>query len=270
MTDRVLCEITDTIATLTLNRPDKLNAIDYAMADAILALLDRVEADDAIRAIIITGAGDRAFSAGADIHQFASSVAQGPEAAVRDFVRRGQAMTARIESFCKPIITAVNGLAFGGGCEIVEASHLSVASNRALFAKPEIKLGMLPTFGGSQRLPRLAGRKRALAALLTGEPFSPASALEMGLVNQMVPHNQLLTATRTLAATIIRHTPQAVAATLAAATRGLNMDIAAGLLVESEQFARLASTAGLHAGLKAWIGQRPLSRPAAADPLEHS
>lgn len=252
MTDTVLCAVADGIATLTLNRREKLNAIDYAMADALLAYLDRAEADDAIRAVIITGAGDRAFSAGADIRQFADSVAAGPAVAVRDFVRRGQAMTARIENFPKPVITAVNGLAFGGGCEIVEASHLSVASNRAIFAKPEIRLGMVPTFGGSQRLARLAGRKRALAALLTGDPFPAATALEMGLVNQVVPHNGLMDAARTLAFGIIRHSPLAVAANLAAVTRGVNMPISEGLLVEAEQFARLAATQDLAEGLSAW------------------
>lgn len=269
MTQPVLCAAADAVAILTLNRPETLNAIDYATVDALMALLDRLEADEAIRAVIISGAGDKAFSAGADIYQFAESVARGPEVAVRDFVRRGQAMTARIESYPKPIITAVNGLAFGGGCEIVEASHLSVASNRALFAKPEIRLGMLPTFGGSQRLTRLAGRKRALAALLTGEPFTPAQALEMGLVNQVVPHNQLLPAAQALAAAIIRHTPQAVAATLAAATRGLNMGIAEGLQLESEQFARLVPMAGLRDGLARWIVDRRAPIPAAAHPSGH-
>lgn len=252
----VLCATADAVATLTLNRPDRLNAIDYATADAIMALLDRLETDEDVRVVVITGAGDRAFSAGADIPQFAGSVAQGPDVAVRDFVRRGQAMTARIEGFSKPVITAVNGLAFGGGCEIVEASHLSVASNRALFAKPEIRLGMLPTFGGSQRLTRLAGRKRALAALLTGEPFGPAQALDMGLVNRVVPHNQLMDNVRSLATAIMRHTPRAVAATLTAATRGLNMGIAEGLQLESDQFARLVPVPGLRDGLDAWM-ERP-------------
>ena len=108
-------------------------------------------------------------------------------------------MTARLEAFRKPVIAAVNGLAFGGGCEITEAVHLAIASDRASFAKPEINLGMPPTFGGTQRLPRLAGRKRALELLLTGDPFSPARALEIGLVNKVVPHDELLPAARELA-----------------------------------------------------------------------
>ncbi|MEW5727890.1 MAG: enoyl-CoA hydratase-related protein, partial [Pseudomonadota bacterium] len=179
----VLIEIDGGIATLTLNRPRKLNAIDYGTADELLRLLDAIETDARVGAVILTGAGERAFSAGGDIHQFSDSVRAGADTALRDFVRRGQALTQRLEAFGKPIIAAVNGLAYGGGCEITEAVHLAVASDRAVFAKPEIVLGMPPTFGGTQRLPRLAGRKRALELLLTGDPFSAARALELGLVN---------------------------------------------------------------------------------------
>ena len=176
--------------------------------------------------------------------------------AVRDFVRRGQAMTARLEAFKKPVIAAVNGLAFGGGCEITEAVHLAVASESAMFAKPEIRLGMPPTFGGTQRLPRLAGRKRALELLLTGDPFPPARALEIGLVNMIVPHDELLPAARALARRIVRHSPRAVGGIITAVTRGLNTSIGEGLAIESEQFAALVPGPGLAAGLAAWIGQR--------------
>jgi enoyl-CoA hydratase/carnithine racemase len=187
MSNPVLCEIADGIATLTLNRPEMLNAINYATADTLIAVLDALETDASIATVILTGGGDRAFSAGADIYEFSQSVRLGSETAVRDFVRRGQAMTSRMEAFNKPIIAAVNGFAFGGGCEIVEAVHLAVASERALFAKPEINLGMPPTFGGTQRLPRLAGRKRALEFLLTGDTFPPAKALEMGPDRRSMP-----------------------------------------------------------------------------------
>lgn len=257
MSDPVLCDIAGRIATLRLNRPDKLNAIDYSMADALLALFDRLEADDAVRVVILTGAGGRAFSAGADIAEFSETVGQGPEAAVRDFVRRGQAMTARMEAFPKPVIAAVNGLAYGGGCEITEAVHLAIASERASFAKPEIAIGMTPTFGGTQRLPRLVGRKRALELLLTGDPFPPSRALEIGVVNQVVPHEELLPAARELAERIMRHSPLAVAGVLRAATRGLNMTIAEGLEVESREFARLAASHDLREGLNAWLARRP-------------
>ncbi len=259
MSKAVLCEASDGIAVLTLNRPDKLNAISYEMADTLLALLDVLEADASVGAIIVTGAGDKAFSAGADIAEFSESVRQGPSAAVREFVRRGQSMTARMEAFPKPIIAAVNGIAFGGGCEVTEAVHLGVASERATFAKPEIKLGMPPTFGGTQRLSRLGGRKRALEFLLTGDTFGPSKALEMGLINQVVAHEELMPAARALAQRIIRHSPLAVASIITAVSRGLNMGIAEGLLVESEQFARVAPTHDLREGIDAWIGRRPPS-----------
>ena len=259
MSDAVLLKTRDRIALITLNRPEKLNALNYDLIDRLMAALDAIETDAGIGAVILTGAGERAFSAGADITEFSGSVKQGPNAAIRDFVRRGQAMTARLEAFRKPVIAAVNGIAFGGGCEITEAVHLAVASDRAQFAKPEINLGMPPTFGGTQRLPRLAGRKRALELLLTGDPFSPAKALEIGLVNAVVPHGELLPAARELAARIMRHSPLAVGSILTAVTRGLNMSIGEGLQVESEQFAAMVPTSDLREGLSAWSERRPPS-----------
>jgi len=257
MNDPVLCDIAEGVATLTLNRPEKLNAINYAMADALLDWLDRLETAAEVGAVILTGAGDRAFSAGGDIREFSRSVEQGSAAAVRDFVRRGQAMTARLEAYPKPVIAAVNGLAYGGGCEITEAVHLAVASEAAVFAKPEIKLSMPPTFGGTQRLPRLAGRKRALELLLTGDNFSPAQALQMGLVNQVVAPADLLPAARALAGRIRRRSPLATAGIITAVTRGLNAAIGEGLAMESEQFARMVPTHDLREGLCAWLERRP-------------
>ncbi len=254
--DTVLLDIQDHVAVLTLNRPERLNALSYGLIDRLTAHLDLIEVEATVRAVILTGAGERAFSAGADIHEFSGSVARGANAAIRDFVRRGQAMTARLEAFRKPVIAAINGLAFGGGCEITEAVHLAIASEYASFAKPEINLGMPPTFGGTQRLPRLAGRKRALELLLTGDPFSPARALEIGLVNAVVPHAELMPAARELARRIVRHPPGAVGSIITAVTRGLNMGIAEGLQVESEQFASLVAGADLREGLTAWIERR--------------
>ena len=174
--DPVLYSQRHSLAVLTLNRPDQLNALNYAMIDRLMSHLDAIESDDDIRAVIVTGAGDRAFSAGADIKEFTHSVAAGVEVALRDFVARGQALTSRIERFPKPIIGAVNGLAFGGGCEILEAMPLAVAADGATFAKPEINLGFPPPFGGTQRLPRLIGRKRALEMILTGDPITAEEA----------------------------------------------------------------------------------------------
>jgi enoyl-CoA hydratase len=256
MSYTVRLDIQDEIALITLNRPHKLNALNYELIDRLMALLDMIEVEPGVRAVILTGAGERAFSAGADIHEFSASVGRGTDVALHDFVRRGQAMTARLEAFKKPVIAAVNGLAFGGGCEITEAVHLAIASDKALFAKPEINLGMPPTFGGTQRLPRLAGRKRALELLLAGDPFAPARALEIGLVNMIVPHGELLSAARELARRIMRHSPLAIGSVITAVTRGLNMSIGEGLQIESEQFATMVPTHDLGEGLAAWIEHR--------------
>ncbi|MCC0044995.1 MAG: crotonase/enoyl-CoA hydratase family protein [Brucellaceae bacterium] len=256
MADTVLMERRGEVALLTLNRPDKLNALNYETNDLLVRLLDRIEADRMIRAVVLTGAGDRAFSAGGDIHEFSESVKQGPDVAIREFVRRGQGMTQRLEAFPKPVIAAVNGIAFGGGCEITEAVHLAVASERAVFAKPEINIGIPPTFGGTQRLPRLAGRKRALELLLTGDPFGPDRALELGLVNKVVPHEELLPAAFALAERILRHSPIATARIITAVTRGINATISEGLQIESEQFGRMVATNDIREGLDAWIARR--------------
>lgn len=165
-------------------------------------------------------------------------------------------MTARMEAFPKPIIAAVNGIAFGGGCEIVEAVHLAVASEQAVFGKPEINIGIPPTFGGTQRLPRLAGRKRALEYLLTGDPFSPQRAFELGLVNSVVAHDQLLPTAFQLADRILRHSPLAASRIISAVTRGLDASIAEGLVIEGEQFARMVPTHDVREALDAWIERR--------------
>lgn len=257
MSDLVIHEMRGAVALLTLNRPEKLNALSYALVDRLMQLLDAIENDTKVRAVILTGGGDRAFSAGADIGEFSESIRQGPDTAVKAFVRRGQAMTARMEAFSKPIIAAVNGIAFGGGCEITEAVHLAVASEKATFAKPEINIGIPPTFGGTQRLPRLAGRKRALEFLLTGDTFSPQRAYEMGLVNRVVPHGDLLPAALELADRILRHSSVAASRIITAVTRGLNATITEGLEIESEQFARMVPTHDVREALDAWIARRP-------------
>ncbi|MEW7007417.1 MULTISPECIES: crotonase/enoyl-CoA hydratase family protein [unclassified Lentilitoribacter] len=257
MSEPVIYESHKSIALLKLNRPKKLNALSYETNDLLMNLLDLIEEDADVRAVIITGAGERAFSAGGDIHEFTQSIKAGVDISVKDFCKRGQSMTARLEAFPKPIIAAVNGIAFGGGCEITEAVHLAIASENAVFAKPEINIGIPPTFGGTQRLPRLAGRKRALELLLTGDTFSPQRAYELGLVNKVVPHDQLLPAAFDLAERIIKHSPLAASRIIAAVTRGINTTIEEGLLIEREQFARMAATSDVLAGLDAWIARQP-------------
>jgi enoyl-CoA hydratase len=256
MSEIVLFEKRDTIALLTLNRPNKLNALDYALIDRLMELFDAIERDATVRAVIMTGAGDRAFCSGADIAGFAPSVRLGQETALRDFVRRGQRLTSRIEMFPKPIIVAVNGLAHGGGCEMTEAAPLAIASERAEFCKAEISLGFAPPFGGSQRLPRLVGRKRALRMILTGEPISAEKAREFGLINDVVPHEKLLDEAFALAGKIIEKSPLAVTASLGSVTRGINVSIDEGLVIEQNYFARMVPTRDIQEGISAWLEKR--------------
>lgn len=255
MSEVVLCSISDGIAVFTLNRPEKLNAISFEVVETLLTLLDSVERDPGVNAVIVTGTG-RAFSAGADISEFSSVIAQGPQTALREFVRRGQRLTSRLESFPKPIIAAVNGLAFGGGCEIIEAMHLAIASEEASFAKPEIILGFPPPFGGTQRLPRLVGRKRGLEMLLTGDAISAERAEQIGLVNRVVPHGQLLDAAKALARRIMEKSPLAVGATLGAVSRGLNVPIDEGLAIEAAHFALCVPTKDIREGIDAFLDKR--------------
>ncbi len=255
--DTVLCQIDHGIAQLTLNRPGKLNALNFELIERLAALLDRIERDDTVRVIVLTGGGEKAFSSGADISDIAASVRQGATAALRDFVQPGQRLTARIETFPKPIIAAVNGLAYGGGSEIVEACPLAIASERAQFSKAEINLGFAPPFGGSQRLPRLIGRKRALRMILTGEPISAWKARDFGLVNEVVPHERLYEEAFALARVIAEKSPLAVAACLASVTRGINVPIDEGLAIEANYFARMVPTLDIEEGISAWLDKRP-------------
>jgi enoyl-CoA hydratase len=245
----------ESVAILTFNRPDKLNALSYELVDSIVEALDQIEEEDKIRAVVLTGAG-RAFSAGADIHEFSQDVKRGTQIVHRRFVRRGQNMTRRIENFSKPVIAAVNGLAYGGGCEIVEATHLSVAVLDARFSKAEIAIGIPPCFGGTQRLPRLLGRKRALRMILTGEPITAIEAKEAGLINTIVDKEKLLDEAVELGLKIARFAPEAVAVCLHAVHRGLNTTIDEGLAIEADAFAKMVPTEATREALNKFIEGR--------------
>jgi enoyl-CoA hydratase/carnithine racemase len=240
------------VAILTLERPAKLNALNYQLVDSIVQALDQIEQEDQIRAVVLTGSG-RAFSAGADIHEFSQDVKLGSQIAHHRFVRRGQNMTRRIENFSKPIIAAVNGLAYGGGCEIVEATHLSIAVPEAKFSKAEIAIGIPPCFGGTQRLPRLIGRKRALRMILTGEPITAAEAREAGLINAIVDKEKLLDEAVELGSKVAQFAPEAVAVCLHAVHRGLNATIDEGLAIEAEAFAKVVPTAATKEALNKFV-----------------
>ncbi|HLH96550.1 MAG TPA: enoyl-CoA hydratase-related protein [Xanthobacteraceae bacterium] len=245
----------DGATILTLNRPAKLNALSNELLAAIVRALDAIELDRTVRAIIITGAG-RAFSAGADIAGFQKHLEAGPSEAVVHFMRPGHQMTRRVESFPKPIIAAVNGIAFGGGCELVEASHIALASDMAAFSKAEVNIGIMPTFGGTQRLPRNVGRKAAIELLLTGRTFDAAEAVRLGLVNRVVPGANLLDEALAIANLLATKPPLALAAMLGAVHRGMDAAIDDGLAIEEAAFARIAASYDAREGVAAFLEKR--------------
>src|SRR2546425_4694677 len=192
--ETLLFEIRDGIAFITINRPDKLNALNDQVVDELADAAERVATEAAIKGVILTGAGQKAFVAGADITDLAK---QGPfDGKARAL--RGQAMLRRFETCGKPVIAAVNGYALGGGCELAMACHLRIASDAAKFGQPEVKLGIAPGYGGTQRLPRLVGKGNALRLILTGEMIDAQEAYRIGLVNKIVPAGELLATTGTI------------------------------------------------------------------------
>jgi enoyl-CoA hydratase/carnithine racemase len=243
------------VAILTLNRPAKLNALSNDLLAAIMRVLDDIEIDPAVRVIVFTGAG-RAFSAGADIAGFQRYLEAGPADAVVHFMRPGHQMTRRIESFAKPIIAAVNGLAFGGGCELIESTHIALAADTATFSKAEINIGIIPTFGGTQRLPRNICRKVAIELILTGRIFDATEAARLGLINRVVPSTNLLDEALALANLLASKPSLALAAALGAIHRGMDVAIDDGLAVEEAAFARIVSTRDAREGVAAFLGKR--------------
>jgi enoyl-CoA hydratase len=255
MTQVLVTERRGSVEVLTLNRPQKLNALSVELIDALMAALDEAELDDAVGAVVLTGAG-RAFSAGADIAGFAPHIRAGTQQAIAHFMRPGQRLTRRIEAFAKPVLAAVNGLAYGGGCEIVEAAHLALAADTAVFAKAEIDIGIIPTFGGTQRLPRNVGRKRAIELILTGRPFTAEQALAWGLLNRVVGAHDLRADSVALAEDLASKPRTTVAAALAAVHRGMDASIDDGLAIEEAAFARIVPTADAAEGVAAFLEKR--------------
>jgi len=255
MSEVMRFELKGQVALLTLDRPEKLNALSNELLAAIVDALDRVELDSAVRAIVITGAG-RAFSAGADIAAFQRHMEAGPAEAVAHFMKPGHRMTRRIESFPKPIVAAVNGLAFGGGCELVESTHIALAADTATFSKAEINIGIIPTFGGTQRLPRNVGRKAATELILSGRVFDAPEAARLGLINWVVPGSDLLSTALSLASELASKPPLTLAAALAAIHRGMDASIDDGLAIEEAAFARIVPTHDAREGVAAFLEKR--------------
>ncbi len=243
------------VAVLTLSRPEALNALSNALIGQLLDALDTLELEEHVRAVVVTGSG-RAFSAGADIKGFLPHMRTGPREAVAHFLRPGQRLTARIETFPKPVIAAVNGLAFGGGCELVEATHIAVAAASAVFSKAEIDIGIIPTFGGTQRLPRNVGRKAATELILTGRHFGAEEARHLGLVNRVVPDGTLMAVALGIAQDIAAKPPLTVAAALSAIHRGQDATIESGLAIEEASFASIVPTRDAIEGVAAFVEKR--------------
>ena len=248
----LLFDVHDRVATITVNRPDKLNALDDATIGELDEAIDVVERREDIGGVIVTGAGARAFVAGADIEELS---VQGPLDG-RARARRGQAVFLRFERSRKPVIAAVNGFALGGGCELALACHLRVASENAKFGLPEVKLGIAPGYGGTQRLPRLVGAGRALQLILTGEMIDAVEAHRLGIVNRIVPRDALLGESAALVRQILANGPIAVALCIEAVQRGLDVTLEEGLSIEANHFGLLASTEDMREGMRAFLEKR--------------
>jgi enoyl-CoA hydratase len=248
----LLLSTEDGVARLTVNRPQKLNAMNAETLDEIDSVFTRLAADDAVRAVVVTGAGEKAFIAGADIQELALlNGTTGHSAALR-----GQSVFRRIETLGKPVIAAINGFALGGGLELALSCHLRVAAEGARLGLPEVTLGAIPGYGGTQRLSRLVGRGRALEMILTGDPIDAAEAHRIGLVNRVVPREALLDSANELARRMIRNGPLALKHALLAVDRGLDLDLQNGLLLEATLFGILCGTEDLKEGMNAFLEKR--------------
>ena len=243
----------DGIATLTVKRPDKLNALNEATLSELETALESVDAATDIRALIVTGAGEKAFVAGADIKELAELSAEGGHLAAR----RGQAIFRKLETLGKPVLAAVNGFALGGGLELALACHIRLASDTAKLGLPEVGLGAIPGYGGTQRLARLVGSGRALEMILSAQPVDAAEAHRIGLVNRVVPNNELATAADDLARKIIKNAPGALRSVILAVNRGLDADLETGLEFEATLFGVLAGSDDWREGMKAFVEKRP-------------
>jgi len=240
------------LAIVSVNRPSKLNALDDQTIAELDAVFASLSTDDGTGAIVLTGAGEKAFVAGADISVLAKQgVLDGKQNALR-----GQALTLRIENSPKPVLAAINGFAFGGGLELALACDLRFASKTAKMGLPEVSLGILPGYGGTQRLPRLVGTGTALQMILTGDPLTADDALRLGLINGVFEPAELLAGCKAIASKIVSRGPTAVSLAKAAVRRGVHLPIADGLLLEADLFGVASSTAEMKEGMSAFLEKR--------------
>ena len=248
----LLFETRDGIAFVTINRPDKLNALNDQVMSELANAAERIATEAEIKGVILTGSGPKSFVAGADIGDLAK---QGPfDGKAR--AQRGQAVLRRLETCGKPVIAAINGFALGGGCELAMACHIRIASENAKFGQPEVKLGIAPGYGGTQRLPRLVGKGIAMQLILTGEMIDAQEAYRIGLVNKVVPAADLLAESEKMMRGILAMGPLAVRLSLEAIDQGMEMTLDEGLLLEANHFGLLAATQDTKEGLTAFLEKR--------------
>jgi len=251
--ENLVVESRDGIAFVTINRPDKLNALNDATVAEIDAAFAAIAADPATRGVVLTGAGEKAFVAGADIAELATqSPVDGKERSIR-----GQRVLDRIERLGKPVIAAVNGFALGGGCELAMACHVRIASENAKMGTPEVKLGIMCGYAGTQRLPRLVGKGRALEMLLTGEMVDAAEALRIGLVNRVVPREKLLAEAEALMRKMLANGPVSLRFTLEAVNDGLETGFDEAERQEATLFGLICTTEDMKEGTRAFLEKRP-------------
>jgi len=245
-------EVEESIAIVTVNRPEVLNAMNAETNAELKAAALAVSNDDSVRGMIVTGEGDKAFMAGADINELAdSSMLEGRETSLS-----GQETLTVFELMGKPVIAAINGYALGGGFELALGCHIRIAAENAKLGAPEVSLGIMPGFGGTQRLPRLIGTSRALELILTGKTISAAEAEKLGIVNKVVPEGEALNAAKELMKQIIVNAPIAIKMCIEAVQRGMNMSLEEGLAIESDRFGILCATEDMKEGMHAFLEKR--------------
>ncbi len=248
----ILFDVKKGVGRITLNRPDALNALNRDMLEQLGSVLDNIRVEDAIRAVIITGAGEKAFSAGADIQY----LSQASPLEVRELAKIAVEVTRRIETMGKVVVAAINGYALGGGLEIAEACMLRIAVPKARLGHPEVRVGAVSGWGGTTRLPRLIGKGRAAELLLTGRYIGSEEALVMGLVNKVVESNKLLEETDTLVREVLANSPLAVKLTWESLHKGLNMTLEESTFLGADYFGLIAATEDFKEGTKAFLEKR--------------
>ena len=250
--ENLLYEKKGAVAYITLNRPKVLNALNKATIAELTAVFGDSRDDAAVRGVIFTGAGDKAFAAGADV----SEVVNDTPLEAEEKTRYGQALTTLIENLGKPVIAAVNGFALGGGCELAMACTIRLAAETAKFGQPEVKLGIMPGYGGTQRLPRLIGKGRALQLILSGDIISAQEAYRIGLVNEVVPNDSLMARAEVILKQIDSNAPQSVKFSIEAVNKGLETSLSEGLLLEASLLAICAATEDKKEGTSAFLAKR--------------